>query len=112
VLLVGMVVLYTRAGRFAPPQLFFRVSSYLLYGLAVVFAGQGVSALQMAGAVPIHPVGTFAIPSLGVFSTMETLAAQLALVALAFIGIVVQRRGGDGARAPSPQARCTGGTPG
>jgi len=47
--LVALVVVYTRAGRFAPPQIFFQVSSYLLYGLAVVFAGQGIAALQTAG---------------------------------------------------------------
>ena len=92
VVLVVIVAAYTRAGRFAPPQLFFRVSSYLLYGLAVVFAGQGVAALQMAGAVPVHPVGLPSIPALGLFPTLETLGAQLLLLALAALGVLVQRR--------------------
>ena len=35
--LVAFVVIYTRAGRFAPPQLFFKISSYVLYALAIVF---------------------------------------------------------------------------
>jgi high-affinity iron transporter len=109
VLLVLLVVAYTRAGRFAPPQVFFKVSSYLLYGLAIIFAGQGVSALQLAGALPLHPVAGPTVPALGVFPTLETLAAQLTLVALAVVALLVSRSGSasssskPAAPAPAPQ---------
>ena len=72
----SIVLAYTRAGRFAPPQVFFRVSSYLLYGLAIVFVGQGIAALQVAGAAPAHRIGLPSVPSLGVYPTIETCAAQ------------------------------------
>jgi len=97
-LLVALVTAYSRAGRFAPPQLFFRVSSYLLYALAVVFAGQGVAALQLCGFVPIHAVRVPNVPALGLHPTMETCVAQGALLLLALIAYLVNRR------APAPPA--------
>ena len=81
--LVVLVLAYSRAGRFTPPQIFFRISSYLLYGLAVIFAGQGVAALQTVGLLPIHPIGNFRLPSLGVHPSIETWAVQLLLLAAA-----------------------------
>ncbi|MRG96040.1 FTR1 family protein [Polyangium spumosum] len=92
VLLVILVVAYTRAGRFAPPQVFFRISSYMLYGLAVVFVGQGLSALQMAGVVPAHRVGLPSVPVLGFYPTLETITAQLVLIALAVGAYVWNKR--------------------
>ena len=102
VLLVLLVLAYTRAGRFAPPQVFFKVSSYLLYGLAIIFAGQGVSALQLAGVVPLHPVAFPTIAALGIFPTIETLAAQLVLVGLAVVALLVSRSSSP--KPASPQA--------
>src|SRR5947209_4747240 len=61
-LLIGLVVAYGRAGKFAPPRSFFVFSSLLLYGLAVIFAGQGISALQTTGHMPLHPVGLPNVP--------------------------------------------------
>lgn len=92
VLLVALVVAYSRAGRFAPPQVFFKVSSYLLYALAVVFAGQGVAALQLTGTLPIHPLGVPSLPALGVHPTVETCAAQGVLILLAVVGFAVSLR--------------------
>src|SRR5258706_602446 len=82
-LLVGLVLAYGRAGRFAPPRSFFAFSTLLLYALAVVFAGQGISALQTTGHLPLHPVGLPHLPALGVYPTLETYAAQATLIALA-----------------------------
>lgn len=103
VLLVLLVLAYTRAGRFAPPQVFFKISSYLLYALAIIFAGQGVSALQLAGVVPLHPVAFPTIAALGIFPTIETLAAQLALVGLAVMAWLMSRSGSPKPSSP-PQA--------
>jgi high-affinity iron transporter len=96
VLLFGLVAAYSRAGRFAPPQVFFKVSSYLLYGLAVVFAGQGVDALQLTGLVPVHAIRVPTVPALGVYPTLETFAAQGVLLLLAGVAFFMNRR------APSP----------
>ena len=82
-LLFAIVIVYGRAGRFAPPRSFFAFSSALLYALAVVFAGQGISALQTTGHVPFHPVRLPHLPALGVYSTVETYVVQAVLIALA-----------------------------
>ncbi|KYF76511.1 hypothetical protein BE17_26900 [Sorangium cellulosum] len=111
VVLVAVVAAYTRAGRFAPPQVFFRISSYLLYTLAVIFAGQGVAALQMAGKVPVHALPFRGVPALGIFPTAETLAAQLLLVILALVGILAQRRETNAApKPPAPPAQIAPGS--
>lgn len=102
VVLAAIVLAYSRAGRFAPPQVFFKVSSYLLYALAVVFVGQGIAALQLTGAIPIHPIATLSIPALGIHPTIETCAAQLFLVALAALaGILSSRSSTPSAPRPS-----------
>ncbi len=92
VVLIALVVAYSRAGRFAPPQLFFKVSSYLLYALAVVFAGQGVAAMQLTGVMPIHALRVPSVPALGLHPTVETCAAQGALLVLALVAFVLGRR--------------------
>lgn len=95
VALVALVMIYTRAGKFAPPQVFFRVSSYLLYGLAIVFAGQGIAALQMAGAAPAHRITLPSIPVLGFYPTIETISAQLLLIGLAVVAYLWNKRPSD-----------------
>ncbi|HKQ68979.1 MAG TPA: FTR1 family protein [Polyangiaceae bacterium] len=90
-LLVGLVVFYGRAGKFAPPQSFFAFSGMLLYGLAVVFAGQGIAALQTTGHLPLHPVALPHLPALGVYPTIETYGVQLALVTLALAAALLLR---------------------
>jgi high-affinity iron transporter len=101
--LLGVVTLYTRAGRFAPPQLFFRVSSYLLYALAIAFAGKGVAALQLAGLLPIHSVPVPTVSALGIHPTVETCAVQLLLLALAVFAFFMNRQKTSLAANPSVQ---------
>ena len=60
---------------------FFSAMSLLLALLAIVFAGQGIAALQEAGLVGATPVTFFSLPLLGIHPRLETLGAQ-ALVAL------------------------------
>lgn len=92
VVLVVLVLAYSRAGRFTPPQIFFRISSYLLYGLAVVFAGQGIAALQTVGLLPLHPIGGFRLPALGIHPTIETWAVQLLLIGAAIAAFIVGKK--------------------
>jgi high-affinity iron transporter len=107
VALVVLIIGYTRAGRFAPPQVFFRVSSYLLYGLAVVFVGQGIAALQTVGVVPIHVVPLPGVSALGVFPTVETYTAQITLIAAAVIGAYVGKRAAPSGSAPAGKRQTT-----
>jgi high-affinity iron transporter len=99
-LLAAVIGVYSRAGKFAPPQLFFKVSSYLLYAMAILFAGQGVAALQLTGTLPIHRVSVPSISALGIHGTLEGCAAQGLLLALAIYAYVVNRRSTE----PQPEA--------
>jgi high-affinity iron transporter len=104
VVLAVIVLAYSRAGRFAPPQVFFKVSSYLLYALAVVFIGQGIAALQLTGTAPIHPIAIPSVPALGIHPTIETCAAQLVLVVLAALAGIVGARNNRTPAAPRPSS--------
>jgi high-affinity iron transporter len=99
---LGLVVaVYTRAGKFAPPQVFFKISSYLLYGLAVIFAGQGIAALQITAVLPIHPLPLPSVPALGIYPTVETCLIQGILIALAIFGVVMTGKKGAAPAAPA-----------
>ena len=65
-----------------PLGLFFGAMSLLLALLGVVFAGQGVAALQEAGVVSVTHVPFFTLPALGVHPTAQTLGAQVLVAAL------------------------------
>jgi high-affinity iron transporter len=61
---------------------FFAACSVLMAVLAIVFTGHGVKALQEAGALAASPVGSFGVPALGVYPTLESLSAQTIVFAL------------------------------
>jgi high-affinity iron transporter len=65
-----------------PLSLFFNVSAVLLALLAVVFTGQGVAALQEAGWLSVSRITFPTVPLLGLFPTLQSLGAQLAVAAL------------------------------
>jgi high-affinity iron transporter len=89
----------------------FSVTSILLYALAVVFAGQGISSFQESGVIAATFVSHVpTLPMLGIFPTVETLAAQGVLLALAAAAIFVPRgrRARITAEAPAtPHPRAT-----
>jgi high-affinity iron transporter len=93
-LLGGTVVLATvyaamsRWGMRIPIRPFFAVTGLLLTVMALSFAGQGVAVLQAVGWVPATPVRLPTLPALGVFPTVQTVAAQL-LLGLAFLGTLL-----------------------
>ena len=71
-----------RYSRRLPIAKFFQYSAALIAVLAVVLAGKGVAALQEAGMIGVTPLaGWPRSPMLGLFPSLETLAAQ-ALMAL------------------------------
>ena len=70
---------------------FFSSMSLLLALLAVVFAGQGVAALQEAGVVGASHVPFFTLPILGIHPTLETLGAQLLAAGVVVAGTLFGR---------------------
>jgi high-affinity iron transporter len=68
-----------------PLKYFFAATGTLLYIMAFIFAGTGINQLQAAGWVPATPLDfPPAVPLLGIYPTMETLAMQ-GLLLCAFI---------------------------
>jgi high-affinity iron transporter len=64
-----------------PLKYFFGATGTLLYIMAFIFAGTGVNQLQAAGWIPATPLNfPPAVPLLGIYPTMETLAAQAVLL--------------------------------
>ncbi len=75
-----------------PIGAFFSATSVMLYALAVIFAGQGIASFQESGVLGasfVNHVPT--VPMLGLFPTVETLAAQLLLIGLAAAALVAPR---------------------
>ena len=90
-LLALLVVIFAilKLGLRIPLKYFFGATGTLLYIMAFIFAGNGIKELQAAGWVPSTPVAFPAqVPFLGIYPTVETLAAQ-ALMLLAFAGTSV-----------------------
>jgi high-affinity iron transporter len=68
-----------------PLKYFFGATGTLLYTMAFIFAGNGITELQAAQWLPTTPVSAPApIPMLGIYPTVETLAAQ-GLMLCAFV---------------------------
>jgi high-affinity iron transporter len=86
--LVGLGMIFwvlTRASYRIPVGSFFWATSILLYALAVVFVGQGVASWQESGILRATFIEHIPqIPMLGLYPTVQSIAAQVALVALAF----------------------------
>jgi high-affinity iron transporter len=87
-----IAALVFRYGVRLPIGLFFGVSSAFLVALAVIFAGQGTAALQKAGVLAASPVGSFGVPALGVYPTLESLLAQGIVLALVLGAYVYMRK--------------------
>lgn len=86
---LGALVVVTFAilklGLRIPLKYFFGATGTLLYIMAFIFAGNGIKTLQVAGWVPSTPVSFVPqVPFLGIYPTLETLAAQ-GLMLLAFV---------------------------
>lgn len=82
-----------RYSRRLPIGKFFTYSSWLMAVLTVVLAGKGIAALQEAGIVSIAPLRSVPRISLvGLFPTMQTVAAQLLMIAALAIGFALNRR--------------------
>lgn len=74
-----------------PLKLVFRINAAILFVLAVVFAGHGVAGLQEAGWLPVDLIAMPSLDLLGIYPTLETLGAQLVVVALVSLIFLRQR---------------------
>ncbi len=89
VMLAGIFTLFYRFGVRIPLRPFFTVTSALLYYMAFVFAGKGVRELQEGGALPVTLLPGFPhIDAMGIFPSVETLLAQLVLLALLAFALI------------------------
>lgn len=86
-LLVAVAWAILRASVRLPVGLFFSASGIVLVILAIIFTGQGIAALQEAGKIGVDAVAFVAVPMLGIYPTLQTLAAQMAVVALSAAGL-------------------------
>ena len=92
-LLLGLIFLILRKAAFRIPLgSFFTATSVLLYGLAVIFVGQGIASFQESGVM--HATFIEHLPTIqvmGIFPTIETLAAQAGMLLLAALALVIPR---------------------
>ena len=93
VLLVALVKGVQALGKRLNPRPVMLVSSILLTAIAISLVGQGVRALQEGGYLPVWPVSPrVRLPILGVFPTVQGLAAQLVVLLLVVIPAWVAKR--------------------
>jgi cbb3-type cytochrome c oxidase subunit III len=92
-LLAVVYAAFTRFEGRLPMRQFFLVTGGFLYAMAIVFAGRGVHELQEAQVLGVTPVAWMPrLDALGVFPTVESLAAQAVLVACLVYATVVTLR--------------------
>lgn len=89
---IGLAIIYVAINKFGvriPLKPFFAVTSAFLYYMAFVFAGKGIAELQGGGVVSLTPfTPEIRVPTLGIYSTWETLSAQGLLLLLLLIAVV------------------------
>jgi len=68
-----------------PLRQFFAITGGLMFVLAVIFAGKGISALQEAGIIMSTPVNFIRIDLLGVYPNLQGLLVQAGLIIIAII---------------------------
>jgi high-affinity iron transporter len=74
-----------KVGLKVPLKYFFGVTGTFLYFMAFIFAGTGIKELQVSGWVSTTPVGfPPQIPLLGIYPTLESLAAQALMLGAFF----------------------------
>jgi high-affinity iron transporter len=83
VALVAVTLAILKLGLRIPLKYFFGATGTLLYIMAFIFAGTGINQLQAAGWVPATPLHfPPPVPLLGIYPTLETLAAQGLLICI------------------------------
>ncbi|MES2290068.1 MAG: FTR1 family protein [Pseudomonadota bacterium] len=96
VVLLGLIAwAMLRYSRDLPIAKFFSYSAWLMAVLTIVLAGKGVAALQEAGIIDIAPLaGDFRVSVLGIFPTVQSIGAQLLMLAMVLGGFTLNHRRG------------------
>ena len=85
VVLLLLAWLILRYSTRLPLRQFFSFTSVFMFVLAIIFAGQGIAALQEAGKLSINPINFPRIDILGIYPSIEGLSLQLGLLILAAV---------------------------
>ena len=92
---IGLAIIFwvlTRAAYRIPLRAVFSVTSIMLYALAVVFIGQGVASWQESGMLSATFIDHVPqITALGIFPTVQSIGAQLILIAVAILSYFMPR---------------------
>lgn len=80
VILSVLAFVMLRTSARLPISQFFAISSVLVAILAVVLIGKGVAALQEAGMLDVTPIAGPSVDLLGVYPSMQTMAAQITVL--------------------------------
>jgi high-affinity iron transporter len=92
IVLAALFVAVRSLGLRLPLKPFFTVTAALLLGLAFIFVGKGIVELQVIRWLPTTAVeGMPQLPWIGVFPSVEGLAAQAAFVLIAGFGLLLPR---------------------
>lgn len=86
VLLAVIAYIFLRTSARMPIGKFFSISSILVATLAVVLVGKGVAGLQEAGWLAATPIEWLRMPVLGIYPTIQTNLAQMAVLLAALAG--------------------------
>jgi high-affinity iron transporter len=93
IVLAGLAWLLLTYSRRLPIAQFFRFSSILIAGLAVVLVGKGVAGLQEAGLIDLRPISGFPrLDVIGLFPTWEGIVSQVVVLAVIVAGFWLNRR--------------------
>ena len=85
-----------------PLRQFFATSGVVMFALAVILAGKGMVALQEAGRIPISPIDFPRVELLGLYPTLQSVLAQVAVTLAALTVVWWNRRGQPGTQPMPP----------
>jgi high-affinity iron transporter len=91
--LAALVMAMNRLGRRLNPRPVMTASSILLSAIAVSLVGQGIRALQEGGYLRLSPIGagTWKVGLLGLYPTIEGIAAQVIVVLLILVPVLLEK---------------------
>ncbi|MGX6566958.1 FTR1 family protein [Cupriavidus necator] len=92
VILAAIAIVLLRSTARLPIRQFFAFSSALVGVLAVVLIGKGVAALQKVGLLQVTPVSMPRIDVLGVYPSLQTIAAQILILLIILASIAYNYR--------------------
>ncbi len=99
VILAAIAFVMLRTSARLPISQFFAVSSALVALLAVVLVGKGVAALEEAGMLDVTPIPIPRIDLLGIYPSLQPVAAQLLVVLIIVVSVAINLRSQKRARA-------------